>query len=462
MIPIIVKIILCSSFLIGFYFLFLEKERTLRFNRFFLLTALFFSYSIRFIGIPEIFPAKTSKILVFGETSQTVISASPKLLEANFINYWLLFYAVVSVFFLVKFIYSFIKIKRIQGEKLLFKNQNILLSEKIEVPFSFLNTIFLPLKQSKNSEIEEQIFLHEKCHVVEKHSFDLLLLEFLKIFSWFNPALFLYKKAMIANHEFLADEYVLKHNFNIRDYQKLILSEIRSLEKFELSHQFNFNNTKKRFIMMTTKNSPTAGLKKLAFLPVLAILALFFTKKINAQTTTNKVSEQKVSPEIKDIAIPEVKSIIPEVKIFEEKTSKIEEFPPVKMDTIRKKVSAPDNATVPPPPPPPSEFEQVLPQFPGGLNALRQAIGQTFDTSVIKNIEGLLKTTVFLSIDEKGKVTNVVAEGDNFAFNREAERATKFATNGKLFIPATEDGVPVKTAMKLPITMKFESAASMK
>jgi len=140
---------------------------------------------------------------------------------------------------------------------------------------------------------------------------------------------------MIANHEFLADEFVLQHHFDVKDYQKLILSEIGSSEKFALSHQFNFNNTKKRFIMMTTKNSRAAGLKKLAFLPVLAILALFFTKKINAQTTANKVPEQKFSPEIKDIPIPEVKSIVPDVKVFEAKTPKIEEVPHVEMDTIR-------------------------------------------------------------------------------------------------------------------------------
>ena len=457
MVLLVFKMILCSSLLIGFYFLFLEKERTLRFNRFFLLTALIFSYSIPFISIPEIFPAKTGKILVFGETSQTVVSASSKLSETSSINYLFLFYAAISVFFLLKFIYSFIKIKRIKGEKLLYKNQKVLLSDKIEVPFSFLNTVFLPVKQPKNSDIEEQIFLHEKCHVDQKHSFDLLFLEFLKIISWFNPALFFYKKAMIANHEFLADDFVLQHHFDVKDYQKLILSEIGSSEKFALSHQFNFNNTKKRFIMMTTKNSRAAGLKKLAFLPVLAILALFFTKKINAQTTANKVPEQKVSPEIKDIPIPEVKSIVPDVKVFEAKTPKIEEVPKVKMDTIRKKVSAPEDAPAPPPPPPPTDAVKTLPEFPGGANALRQIIAQTFDTSVIQNIQGVVKTTAFISIDEKGKVTGIVAEGDNFAFNKETERATKFATDGKLFKPATEDGVPVKTVMKMPITMKFEN-----
>jgi len=68
-----------------------------------------------------------------------------------------------------------------------------------------------------------------------------------------------------------------------------------------------------------------------------------------------------------------------------------------------------------------------------------------------------VKTTALISIDEKGKVTGIVAEGDNFAFNKETERATKFAIDGKLFKPATEDGVPVKTVMKMPITMKFDN-----
>lgn len=59
---------------------------------------------------------------------------------------------------------------------------------------------------------------------------------------------------MTDNHEFLADESIIQQQNNVKDYQKLILSEILQTQNLSLTHQFNYNNTKKRFIMMTTKN----------------------------------------------------------------------------------------------------------------------------------------------------------------------------------------------------------------
>ena len=48
---IILKIILCSGIVLGLYYLFLAKEKTFTFNRFYLLLGLVFSYSIPFVTI---------------------------------------------------------------------------------------------------------------------------------------------------------------------------------------------------------------------------------------------------------------------------------------------------------------------------------------------------------------------------------------------------------------------------
>jgi hypothetical protein len=95
-------------------------------------------------------------------------------------------------------------------------------------------------------------------------------------------------------------------------------------------------------------------------------------------------------------------------------------------------------------------------EFPGGANALRKLVSNAFDTSVFKGDEGLLKTTIYLSIDETGKISNITAEGDHKGFNAEAVRAVAFANEGQIWKPATEDNNPVKTVYKLPLTMKFE------
>ena len=77
---------------------------------------------------------------------------------------------------------------------------------------------------------------------------------------WFNPAFYFYRKAIVTNHEFLADEVVLSQNNDIISYQKLILDELIS-EKILFTHPFNLHNTKKRIVMMTNKLTKIAKMK---------------------------------------------------------------------------------------------------------------------------------------------------------------------------------------------------------
>lgn len=454
----ILKIILSSCLLIGFYYLLLERERIFKFNRAFLVSSLMFAYAIPFIPFKTSFATTNKTNLIIGEPLQNFQQINiAQTSTLNWSKIFLILYLAISILFLIKSIYAIIKIKLLKGEKIKYKDQNILIINQDYAPFSFLNTIYFSRKYLVNNKIDERIFLHEKCHIEEKHSADILFIEFLKIFSWFNPALFFFKKAMITNHEFLADEYVLQNNYDVSNYQHLILNEIKISQSFNLTHQFDFNNTKKRFIMMTSKNSRFTWVKKLILLPMLALLFMLFTKKVDAQTESNSETTS-IKIEKQAIAIPINETIAtPEQKEFMASANKIMGEHPLKKDTIKEKQSQ-DIAvpTTPPPPPPPSKFEQVPAEFPGGANALRSSVSNAFDTSIFKGNERLIKTTVYLSIDESGKISDIFAEGDNKIFNTEAVRAIKATTEGKVWKPATEGGNPVKTVYKLPLTMQFE------
>ena len=462
----ILKIILSSCLLIGFYYLFLECERIFKFNRAFLLSSLMFAYAIPLIPFNTPFATTDKTNLIIGEPLQNLQQINiAQTSSFEWTTILLIVYATISILFLIKFIYAIIKIKLLKGQKIKYKDQNILIIDQDYAPFSFLNTIYFSRKYLVNNQIEERIFLHEKCHIEEKHSIDILFIEFLKIFSWFNPALFFFKKAIITNHEFLADEYVLQNNYDVSNYQHLILNEIKISQSFNLTHQFDFNNTKKRFIMMTSKNSRFIGLKKLTLLPVLAILFMLFTKKVNAQTATS-VGEDSILPQNEKQAIAirtDETNSTPEAKEYIAMTDQIMMDHQLKNDTIKKKQSQ-DIAvpTTPPPPTPPGKFEQVPAEFPGGSMELRKLVLNAFDTSIFKGDEGLIKTTVYLSIDEKGKISDIFAEGDHKIFNTEAIRALKVANEGKDWKPATEDSNPVKTIYKLPLTMQFEGPATKK
>ena len=100
---------------------------------------------------------------------------------------------------------------------------------------------------------------------------------------------------MVNNHEFIADESVIVQSKNVKNYQELILQEIIKQQNLDLIHQFNFNNTKKRFIMMTKKNSKFAKAKMLLVIPALAIAGFVFAEK------TYKTNDVKANTQKKDI-----------------------------------------------------------------------------------------------------------------------------------------------------------------
>lgn len=70
--------------------------------------------------------------------------------------------------------------------------------------FSFLK--WMVVSEDDYARHFDTIFAHEIVHIRQWHSLDILLVEILKVFFWFNPALWLYKRAFSEVHEFLADQ----------------------------------------------------------------------------------------------------------------------------------------------------------------------------------------------------------------------------------------------------------------
>ncbi|QDP85410.1 hypothetical protein FNJ88_07490 [Chryseobacterium sp. SNU WT5] len=461
----ILKILISSCLLIGFYYVFLEKDRTFKFNRVFLLTTLLFAYAVPFIPFG-------SRLKTIGESNLLIGNPLPIIPQLNgsestsvdWVRILIIAYLLVSALFLIKFIYAIAKIKFVKGEQRRLGDQKVMIIEKDYAPFSFLSTMYFNKKYFINDQIDDRIFLHEKCHIQEKHSADILFVEFLKILSWFNPALFFYKKAMVANHEFLADDYVLRRNHDIRNYQHLILKEIKFSQHFNLTHQFDFNNTKKRFIMMTSKNSRFTTLKKIALLPVLVILFVSFTKKSTGQNNSENDKRTSFIKQVKESSIiPTIAKKNDDTDLLSIIAKRTVENLAVSADTVRTKVKQAEVAPAPVAPPKPVEAQgetvDILPEFPGGINAFRSLLASKFNTAIFKGDEGLIKATVYTNIDENGKMTDIFAEGTNQNFNREAERALTMISADHVWIPAKLHGKPVKYRFKLPLTMKFEGPA---
>lgn len=277
----------------AFYHAFLVKESMFRFNRFFLIFALCFSMIVPFLQMPfsfhtteNLFPENSFNLTPISvdrgqkeiispqptwEQGETEVSQqTPSVTAVNWHAALMGVYLLGMILFLTRFIFKLIRIFRLIRSNLTIRENEwtyVLLPYKTH-PFTFLNFLFVEKESFQKNTIEKEILFHELVHIRQKHSWDILLVEFLSIAFWFNPLLLLYKNAIRLNHEFLADAAV---NSKFRDkavYQRLIFRKVSGNEAgLSISSPFSFSSTKSRLIMMGKSSSSlkTKLLKTISF-----------------------------------------------------------------------------------------------------------------------------------------------------------------------------------------------------
>ncbi len=290
MIAYLIKSVLCSALLIAAYYIFLEKEKIHTFKRFYLPLCLILSLLLPLVTIETPLPGQWLEEITVPQQkiNETILSTPHPIQQASeFSPYSLLKFAyiLISVILLFRFTANLIALlsKIRNHKKIAYQNSFIILDDKISVPFTFLNYIFLCKKDFDNP----QILTHELTHVDQKHTLDILIIEFMQCLMWFNPALPFYKKAIQLNHEFIADQGVLK-NYPINEYQLMLLHQ-SSLHPIPLTSSFNYSVTKKRFVMMTTtKNHFRAMIKVIMSLIIICCAAITFPQRVYSQPPFQK------------------------------------------------------------------------------------------------------------------------------------------------------------------------------
>ena len=315
----LLKVVLCSALFLGCYYLIFQREKIYRFNRFYLLFSLFAPFIIPLIEIengstPINIPQVENVYIPLNETIQTanINEANITEIQSSEINIAVVIYMVVSSILLFNFLKNiFVLIKEIRNNEKVFLGEIlvILLNKKI-TPYSFMKYVFVNRNDYEKQRIEKEIFLHEFTHIKQAHSIDVLVIELMKVFLWFNPLLIFYKKVMQLNHEFLADEAVINTYENVTNYQYLLIEKASHPNRFLFTSSFNYSITKQRLKMMTKSTSQTKALLiTLAFVPLFACAIFMFSTKIYAQKSTPKVKEKVVvSTSIKEGASDEMMS----------------------------------------------------------------------------------------------------------------------------------------------------------
>lgn len=89
-------------------------------------------------------------------------------------------------------------------------------------PFSFFRMIFLHPESHSEKETDE-ILTHERTHVSQWHSVDVILSELVCMACWFNPFVWLLKREVRHNLEYLADNTVIQSGYDSKSYQYHLL-----------------------------------------------------------------------------------------------------------------------------------------------------------------------------------------------------------------------------------------------
>ncbi len=283
----ILKVLIVSGILCGYYFLALKDKVFHKWNRFYLLFTVVLSLVLPFISIDI---AQTSgeqgaaiKVLQAVRVQDEIIiemSRKSSFLTAN--NVILSGYILISLVFIGILLRTFLKIYRIKRNYPNTKVEgiNFINTNDKSTPFSFFNSIFWNRSINLHSSQGQQIFNHELAHVKEKHTHDKIFMNVVLLFFWINPFFWIIRKELNMIHEFVADKMAMEDG-DVNAFAEMILSSVYPGEQFSITNNFFYSPIKRRLMMLSkNKNSKVNYASRLLVLPLAALIFMAFTLKM--------------------------------------------------------------------------------------------------------------------------------------------------------------------------------------
>lgn len=280
---ILLKINLVLILFAAAYYLVLRRLTFYTLNRIFLVFGILFSSIYPFINLTDFFHQQEqinpSVVAFVPKLNQQVNSLVPtQFINSNWQFIGMLFYIGVGIMAL-RLIVQFISLYQMHqkskpGAVADFKVR--ILTEPVS-PFSFWQTVYVNPSLHQERELET-ILAHEQIHVKQWHSLDIILAELSVVFYWFNPGVWLMKKAVKENLEFITDQKILNKGIDRKTYQYSLLDVGNLTPAVAIVNNFNLSDLKKRIKMMNVKRSSKLTLSRyLLITPVLLVTTLAFT-----------------------------------------------------------------------------------------------------------------------------------------------------------------------------------------
>ncbi len=192
-------------------------------------------------------------------------------------------------------------------------------------PYSWMRRIVISQHDYDNHRHE--ILLHERGHVLCRHSWDILLLILVQTAQWYNPFAYMLGASLRDVHEYEADDYVLRQGVSASQYQILLLKTAVGTSAYSFANNFNHSKIKSRIVMMKNKKfNPWRRCKALCILPLILVsLSLFATPDIADPVESNIINP--VEPDsVQNYPFPRVESLDEVLLIYDDKVVEKEEF----------------------------------------------------------------------------------------------------------------------------------------
>lgn len=422
---------LCLVVLFPVYWFFLRKDTFYQVNRFYLLSMVIFSMILPLLpmhfiasGPPSSWMIQFDPVLITPSKVQHTLSAHMQWIELAAVVY----FSGVLVFFL-RFGIQLLQLQRITRrfgirER---KGQKVVFIDRGYSPFSFFRLVFINEEVLPQGSLQT-ILEHERVHIRQYHSLDMILLKIATILQWFNPIIWLTGREMKILHEYLADEGVLQSGISPSRYQQMILDETLGIHVNSLTNNFNVSILKKRITMMTKPKSGNWAISKMLIaLPALASL-LFLLPTTSVSNSTGKATANE-NQEVMFVKSPE-KSPVETVFTPQDKPAK----------TTGSKV-----------------YERVekYPEYPGGDEARIKFLTDNIkypESAVKAGIQG--KVFVNFVVEADGRLTHVkILRGIDNECDQEAVRVVKLMPK---WIPGMDKGKKVAVSFVVPINFVLE------
>lgn len=470
MIHTLFQIFVFQVLFLAVYDLFLKKETFFNLNRLYLLIAPILGFILPFVSlgfiqqsIPQEYIIQLPAVVIGGGVSEMVSSGNNWWIP-NFMALWIFGMVLSALLLCVKF-YKIIKLKFTANTQK-FPKFKLVTLPKTDIAFSFFNSIFLG--ENISEENKASIIAHEKIHIEQKHSLDLLFFEMLRIVFWFNPMIYLFQNRIATLHEYIADAKVTIQKDKKQYYQSL-LSEVFQTEKISFINTF-FNQSliKKRIIMLQkSKSTKTAQFKYLLLLPIICGMLVYTAcsdEPKTEETQTTQQSDSEVMNKITELAEAIMKK--GEMTPEEEKALKLLTTEARSGDKVYTSMQEylDETADEGDLPVPFGAIEKV-PVFPGCSGAdneemkkcmsqkIAEFVNSNFNIGLGKelNLKGRQRIAVQFKIDKTGRITDVRARAPKPELEAEAVRVVKLLPQMQ---PGEQKGEKVGVLYSLPIVFE--------